>query len=102
MPLIRRIPKRGFNNARHTIEYVPVNLAELNQFESGSVVDAAALRKAGLANGTIKRIKILGNGKLEQKLTVLAHAFSASAKAKIEEAGGTCEVVKKEPVSTAE
>jgi large subunit ribosomal protein L15 len=102
MPLIRRIPKRGFNNTMHAINYVPVNLAELNQFESGSVVNAETLRKAGLANGTVKRIKILGNGKLEQKLTVQAHAFSASAKAKIEEAGGSCEVVKKEPVTTAE
>ena len=99
MPLIRRLPKRGFNNARHAINYVPVNLADLNKFESGSTVDAAALRKAGLANGPVKRIKILGNGKLEQKLTVLAHAFSASAKAKIEEAGGSCEVVKKEAVA---
>jgi len=86
----------------HAINYVPVNLAELNQFESGSVVNAETLRKAGLANGTVKRIKILGNGKLEQKLTVQAHAFSASAKAKIEEAGGSCEVVKKESVTTAE
>ena len=102
MPLIRRIPKRGFNNARHTIEYVPVNLSDLNQFDPESVVNAETLRKAGLANGTVKRIKILGNGKLERKLTVQAHAFSASAKAKIEEAGGTCDVVKKEPTGTNE
>ena len=100
MPLIRRLPKRGFNNKRHAINYVPVNLADLNQFESGSTVNAEALRKAGLANGTVKRIKILGNGKLEQKLTVQAHAFSATAKAKIEEAGGSCEVVKKEAVAS--
>ena len=96
MPLIRRLPKRGFSNVRHAVNYVPVNLSDLNRFESGSTVGIEALRKAGLANGTAQRIKILGDGKLEQKLTVQAHAFSASAKAKIEEAGGSCEVVKKE------
>ena len=93
MPLIRRIPKRGFNNARHTIEYVPVNLESLNQFEDGATVDELALRNVGLANGTLKRIKILGNGELSKKLTITAHDFSASAKAKIEKFGGTCEVI---------
>ena len=93
MPLIRRIPKRGFNNARHTIEYVPVNLESLNQFEDGATVDELALRNVGLANGTLKRIKILGNGELSKKLTITAHAFCASAKAKIEKLGGTCEVI---------
>lgn len=93
MPLIRRIPKRGFNNARHTIEYVPVNLESLNQFEDGAAVDELALRNVGLANGTLKRIKILGNGELSKKLTITAHAFSASARAKIEKLGGTCEVI---------
>lgn len=96
MPLIRRLPKRGFSNVRHAVNYVPVNLSDLNRFESGATVDVDALRGAGLANGPVKRIKILGNGKLEQKLTVRAHAFSATARTKIEEAGGSCEVVKKE------
>lgn len=91
MPLIRRIPKRGFNNARHTTRYLPVNLAALNEFEDGARVDEAALRKAGLANGRGAGIKILGEGELTRKLTVSAHAFSASAKAKIEAKGGTCE-----------
>ncbi len=95
MPLIRRIPKRGFNNARHTIEYVPVNLESLNQFEDGATVDELALRNVGLANGTLKRIKILGSGELSKKLTVSAHAFSASAKAKIEKLGGSCQVIAK-------
>jgi large subunit ribosomal protein L15 len=93
MPLIRRIPKRGFNNARHTVRYVPINLESLNRFEAGSVVDVAALRTAGLATGPVKRIKILGEGELKQKLTVKAHAFSASARSKIEGLGGTCEVI---------
>ncbi|MEP6663200.1 MAG: 50S ribosomal protein L15 [Verrucomicrobiota bacterium] len=95
MPLIRRIPKRGFNNARHTIDYVPVNLGSLNQFEDGATVDETALRNVGLANGTLKRIKILGNGEISKKLKVTAHAFSAAAKEKIEKLGGTCEVIAK-------
>lgn len=93
MPLIRRIPKRGFNNARHTVAYAPVNLESLNQFDNGARVDVEALRKAGLANGPVKLIKVLGDGELKKKLTVTAHKFSASAKQKIEAAGGTCEVV---------
>ena len=92
MPLIRRIPKRGFNNVRFAIRYVPVNLAALNRFEDGATVDEAALRGAGLANGG-KRIKILGDGELKKKLTVKIHSFSASARAKIEKLGGACEVV---------
>ena len=98
MPLIRRIPKRGFNNARHTIRYVAVNLESLNQFDNGTKVDVAALQAAGLANGPVKRVKILGDGDLTRKLTITAHAFSASAKAKIEAKGGTCEVI---PVKNA-
>ena len=93
MPLIRRIPKRGFNNARHTTSYVPVNLESLNQFDDGARVDIETLRKAGLANGPVENIKILGNGELTKKLKVSAHSFSASAKSKIESKGGSCEVI---------
>lgn len=93
MPLIRRMPKRGFNNASHTIRYVAVNLDSLNRFDNGAKVDIAAIRKAGLANGPVKRVKILGDGELTRKLTVHAHAFSASAKSKIEAKGGVCEVI---------
>ena len=93
MPLIRRIPKRGFNNARHTIRYLPVNLELLNRFEDGARVDVAALYSAGLANGRGAGIKILGGGELTRKLTVSAHAFSASARSKIEAKGGACEVI---------
>jgi len=95
MPLIRRMPKRGFNNAMHTVEYIPVNLEALNRFEDGAKVDQAALRSLGLANGRLTRIKILGSGELTRKLTVSAHAFSAAARAKIEAKGGTCELLKK-------
>jgi len=93
MPLIRRIPKRGFNNARFATRYVPVNLEALNRFEDGAAVDAAKLRELGLAGGPVKRIKILGNGELTRKLSVQAHAFSASARAKIEKLGGACQLI---------
>jgi large subunit ribosomal protein L15 len=93
MPLIRRMPKRGFNNARHTIRYVAINLDSLNRFDNGAKIDVEALRKAGLANGPVKRVKILGDGELTKKLTISAHAFSASAKSKIEAKGGSCEVI---------
>jgi large subunit ribosomal protein L15 len=93
MPLIRRIPKRGFNNARFAIRYIPVNLEALNRFEEGATVDMATLRELGLAQGPVKRIKILGDGELTRKLAVQAHAFSASARAKIEKLGGTCQVI---------
>ncbi len=101
MPLIRRIPKRGFNNARHTIAYVAVNVESLNQFDDGARVDVEALRNAGLANGPVKRVKILGDGELTRKLTVAAHAFSATAKSKIEGKGGACEVVSARPAPPA-
>lgn len=91
MPLMRRLPKRGFNNVLHTTRYLPVNLGALNQFDDGARIDEAIMRKAGLANGRADGIKILGNGDLSKKLTVVAHAFSASAKTKIEAAGGACE-----------
>ena len=101
MPLIRRIPKRGFNNARHTVEYIPVNLEALNLFDNGAKVDEAALRKHGLANGRLSRIKVLGSGELTKKLTVSAHAFSASARSKIEATGGTCENINLKPAAPA-
>ena len=93
MPLIRRIPKRGFNNARHATRYLPVNVESLNAFDNGAKVDEAALRGAGLANGRGERIKILGSGDVTKKLSVSAHAFSATARAKIEAKGGTCELI---------
>lgn len=93
MPLIRRIPKRGFNNTRFKTVYLPVNLTSLNQFDDGVVVDAALLKKTGLAGGPADGIKILGRGELTKKLVVKANAFSASAKAAIEKLGGTAEVL---------
>lgn len=94
MPLIRRMPKRGFNNVRHGTKFLPVNIESLNRFSDGARVDEAALREAGLAHGRGDGIKVLGGGELKRKLTVCAHAFSSSAKAKIEGLGGSCELVK--------
>jgi large subunit ribosomal protein L15 len=99
MPLIRRLPKRGFNNARHTTRYVGVNLEALNRFDEGARVDVESLKRAGLANGHWHGIKILGDGELTKKLQVSAHAFSASAKAKIEAKGGACEVIGSKPAA---
>lgn len=97
MPLVRRLPKRGFNNARFATVYLPVNVSDLNRFADGTRVDEAVLREAGLANGRAEGVKILGGGELERKLTVCARAFSASAKAKIEARGGSCEVAGQKP-----
>ncbi|HAB15231.1 MAG TPA: 50S ribosomal protein L15, partial [Verrucomicrobiales bacterium] len=93
MPLIRRLPKRGFNNNRFKTRHLPVNLSELNRFDDGAMVDEAALRQAGLANGKCDGIKVLGTGELKKRLSVKASAFSASARAAIEKLGGSVEVV---------
>ena len=98
MPLIRRIPKRGFNNARFTTTYSPVNVSELNQFDDGARVDETALRSLGLVNGRSDGVKILASGELTKKLVVVVNAISASAKTKIEAKGGSVEIiVKKSP-----
>ena len=97
MPLIRRIPKRGFNNVRFATQYIAVNVGDLNKFEDGARVDEAALRAAGLANGRGDGMKILGDGELTRKLTVCASAFSASARTKIEAKGGACDIVGRKP-----
>ncbi len=91
-PLQRRLPTRGFVNNFAT-RYTAVNVAALNAFEDGATVDTEALKKAGLVKKIGDGIKVLGNGTLEKKLTVKAAAFSESAKAKIEAAGGKAEVI---------
>jgi large subunit ribosomal protein L15 len=93
MRMIRRIPKVGFKNISR-LEYVPVNVSKLEAFEAGTVITPDVLIASGLAKGVKDGIKILGAGVLSKKFTVKAHAFSGDAKAKIEAAGGTCEVVK--------
>ena len=93
MPLIRRIPKRGFNNAAFRLIYAPINVSSLEKFDAGTVVDLAVMISKGLAAGQFDGIKILGNGELTKKLIVKAHKFSASAKEKIEKAGGSIEII---------
>ncbi|MBQ9937480.1 MAG: 50S ribosomal protein L15 [Oscillospiraceae bacterium] len=92
MPLARRIPKRGFNNIFAT-NYVGINVDALNRFEDGSVVDEAAIVSAGLVKKTLDGVKILGRGELNRKLTVKVTKFSATAREKIEKAGGKAEEV---------
>ena len=92
MPLHRRIPKRGFNTIFAT-PYVAINVAALNRFEDGAVVNTEALLNAGIINKAPYGVKILGNGNIEKKLTVQVAAYSESAKAKIEAAGGKAEVI---------
>ena len=92
MPLARRIPKRGFNNI-FAEPLTAVNVAVLNKFEDGAVVDAAALIEKGILHDCKYGLKVLGNGSVSKKVTVKAAAFSESAKEKIEKAGGKAEVV---------
>ena len=92
MPLYRRLPKRGFTN-RNTKEIVSINVDVLNRFEDGAVVDIEAMLNGGAISAAKDGVKILGGGELSKKLTVKATAFSESAKAKIEAAGGTVEVI---------
>ena len=92
MPLHRRIPKRGFHNP-FGVQYSIVNLEELNVFPAGETVTPELLRAHGFVRRATDSIKVLGDGELKTKLTIHAHAFSASAKEKIAKAGGTFEVV---------
>ena len=92
MPLQRRVPKRGFTNIFATV-YATVNVSDLERFENGTVVDVNLLKEAGLVKKVNDGIKVLGNGELTKQLTVNATAFSASAKEKIEKAGGKAEVI---------
>jgi large subunit ribosomal protein L15 len=89
MPLIRRLPKRGFSNNAHKTVYAIVNVDDLEQFEPGIRVNRELLEQRGLVNGRFDGIKILGRGKLTKNLTVEAHKFSATARQQIEAAGGS-------------
>ena len=92
MPLHRRLPKKGFSNVQFRDKIAIVNLSQLNQkFEEGATVNEKALREVGLVKGQCDAIKVLGNGELDRKLTVVVDAASASARAKIETAGGSVE-----------
>ena len=92
LPLYRKLPQRGFNN-RFAVNYAIVNVAALNKFEDGAVVDMDALVAAKIVRKPLDGLKVLGNGELTKKLTVKATVFSATAKEKIEAAGGKTEEV---------
>ena len=92
-PLYRRLPKRGFNNARFETVYAVINVSDLNRFENGTVVSPALLKEVGLVNKEYDGIKILGNGELTKKLTIQAHKFSKTAVEKIEKSGSKIEVM---------
>ena len=93
-PLYRRVPKRGFNNARFTTTYATINLSDLNKFfKDGDEVTPEILKERGIIKKQLDGIKVLGNGELEKKLTVKANRFSSTAVTKIESAGGKAEVI---------
>lgn len=93
MPLHRRLPKRGFNNINFKTKVEVVNLAQLEKaFNDGDTVDEAALRKAGLINRPAEQIKVLGQGEISKKLTLVVDTISASAKEKVEKAGGSVQL----------
>ena len=93
LPLFRRLPKRGFSNAKFKTVYAVINLSDLNKFEDGAVVTPEILKEMGILKNQLNGVKVLGNGKLEKKLTVKAHKFSESAKESIEKMGGKAEVI---------
>ena len=93
LPLYRRIPKRGFTNAKFKTVYAVINLADLNVFEDGTVVTPALLKETGLLKNQLDGVKVLGNGTLEKKLTIQANKFSKEAMEKINKAGSKIEVI---------
>lgn len=92
-PLYKRIPRRGFNNARFTTRYSVVNVKDLNRFEDNTTVTPELLKEVGLVKKELSGVKILGTGNLEKKLTVKANLFTNSAINKIESIGGKVEVI---------
>lgn len=93
LPLFRRLPKRGFSNAKFKIRYAVINLSDLERFAEGTEVTPELLKEMGVVKNSLDGIKVLGNGKLTKKLTVKANKFSETAKKEIEALGGTIEVI---------
>ena len=93
LPLFRRLPKRGFSNAKFKTVYAVINLSDLNKFEDGAIVTPEILKEMGILKNQLDGVKVLGNGKLEKKLTVKAHRFSKVAQEAIEKMGGKAEVM---------
>jgi large subunit ribosomal protein L15 len=93
LPLFKRLPKRGFSNYNFRLVYAVINLSDLNLFDEGTIVTPELLKENGMIKKQLNGVKILGNGKLEKKLTVKAHKFSETAKEAIEKIGGKAEVI---------
>ena len=93
LPLYRRLSKRGFNNYNFRTVYATVNVSDLERFDEGTEVTVELLKSVGLVNKELDGVKVLGNGELTKKLTVKANKFSNTAKQKIENVGGTTEVI---------
>ena len=93
LPLYRRIPKRGFTNAKFKVRYATINVEDLNSFEDGSVVTKELLKEVGLLKNQLDGVKVLGNGELTKKITIQANKFSNSALEKIKKAGSKAEVI---------
>ena len=93
LPLYRRLSKRGFNNYNFRTVYATVNVSDLERFDEGTVVTVELLKEVGLVKKELDGVKVLGNGNLSKKLTVKANKFSETAKEKIENVGGTIEVI---------
>ena len=93
LPLFRRLPKRGFKNYNFRTRYAVINLDSLNRFEEGTVVTPALLKETGIIKNQLYGVKVLCNGTLENKLTIQANKFSASALEKIKESGSKAEVI---------
>ena len=92
MPIYRRLPKRGFTNI-FAKQYAEVKLSDLNKFDDGAVIDAEALKEAGIISKVLDGVKVLGNGEINKKVTVKASKFTSGAAAKIEASGGKTEVM---------
>ena len=93
LPLYRRLPKRGFSNAMFKTRYAVINVEKLNRFEDGTTVTPELLKECGMVKQQMDGIKVLGSGKLEKKLTIVAHKFSKSALVEIEKSGSKAEVI---------
>lgn len=92
-PLYRRLHKRGFTNAQFKTRYATINVSDLNRFNDGDTVTLELLKEMGIIKKELSGLKVLGNGNLEKKLTIKANRFSSKAVSKIEDAGGTAEVI---------
>ena len=93
LPLYRRLPKRGFSNAKFKTEYAVINVSDLDKFEEGTVITPELLKEVGMVKKQLAGIKVLGNGEITKKITVRAHRFTSSALRKLEESGSKAEVI---------